>query len=356
MLRYLSKVVPLVVVLLRSLGLASNELDFHCATVGQSNETQSSITRLLELMRIKTVLELNREETFGEHLANGIKTTLRDFYATYKPLSELVDDPRIRTICEIGPSDGYSSLAFLVLNPLAKLIAFDVLDSSQVGTADLELIRRMLPDRKIVSAYGPPEETIPRFGVALRGEDSRCNVIYIHGIKDSGDIVSLVQLALPLADPNYNILAIDTESDALSIAWTELISDTDSQTNDNCISGEEVDCRSARLIPADTNYTSAMDRWRFNCTDLITAALWPDKCTGTVTDGTNTADERNSTGSAPGDTGHKGALSLALGRVEFGCGGNLCTTNKNSESSRDNSNKVHLGTYIMKGRTHADAL
>ena len=51
-------------------------------------------------------------------------------------LSELADDPKMKNICEIGFDKGYSSLNFLLANPVARMISLDSYEHDYVPKGD----------------------------------------------------------------------------------------------------------------------------------------------------------------------------------------------------------------------------
>ena len=68
-------------------------------------------------------------------------------------LSELADDSRVQTICEVGFQSGHSALNFLVANPSARFISFDIFEHRQAPAA-VRALHEMFLDREVIVVAG----------------------------------------------------------------------------------------------------------------------------------------------------------------------------------------------------------
>ena len=68
-------------------------------------------------------------------------------------LSELADDSRVQTICEVGFQSGHSALNFLVANPSARFISFDIFEHRQAPAA-VRALHEMFLDRDVIVVAG----------------------------------------------------------------------------------------------------------------------------------------------------------------------------------------------------------
>jgi hypothetical protein len=98
------------------------------------------------------------------------------FFDKVKTLQEYADDTRVKNICEIGFNTGYSALNFLLANPNASLVSFDIFSHSYTSSA-ADALYSLLPERNIQVIAGDSAKTVPRF--AKMFPSFKCDLIFI---------------------------------------------------------------------------------------------------------------------------------------------------------------------------------
>ena len=98
---------------------------------------------------VATILAENAIET--ENVLNE-RSSFMYFDKMWK-LSELADDSRVQTICMVGFNRGYSALNFLVSNPHARLISFDIFEHRHVPAA-VRALHEMFAERELIVVAG----------------------------------------------------------------------------------------------------------------------------------------------------------------------------------------------------------
>ena len=96
------------------------------------------------------------------------------YFDTLWNLSELADDIRVKTICEVGFHKGLSSLVFLAANPSARLIVLDIVENGHMSNNNaIRGLLEMYSERDIIFA------TAGDFSHLLHRSKSQCNLLYI---------------------------------------------------------------------------------------------------------------------------------------------------------------------------------
>lgn len=140
-------------------------------------------------------------------------------------LQNIVDDPYVSTICETGFNAGYSVLNFLVSNPNATIISFDIF-ASQYSIYALRTLHAMFPERIINVVAGDSTVSVPNF-LSLTGDamNGKCDVLFVDGGTPEDrrlDVINMHAMANLKAKkreypPNPNI-RLNTESNLFFVA------------------------------------------------------------------------------------------------------------------------------------------
>jgi len=140
-------------------------------------------------------------------------------------LHEVSSLSEIKTICEIGFNMGHSALCFLVANPHAKVLSFDMAHNTAEGVAfgahAADFLSTIFPQRFFLVA-GKSQQTVPSF--ASLAQESKCDLIYVDGGHEyehvSVDFDNLVSMA---NKQGHILLADDVNFEGVNKAWTERI-------------------------------------------------------------------------------------------------------------------------------------
>jgi len=122
-------------------------------------------------------------------------------------LSRLADDPRIKNICEIGVNAGHSSLNFLVSNPTATLLSFDIFWHKYTPDT-VRSLKDLYPTRKIITVAGSSVESVPDTTTILN-DDFKCQLIFIDGGHTAPILDADLTNMHALADPAFHKVIID---------------------------------------------------------------------------------------------------------------------------------------------------
>ena len=127
-----------------------------------------------DIRSIKIALMYKRAQILN--LFNGpydsMERKILTYFDTLWKLSELADDVRVKTICEVGFNRGLSSLAFLAANPTSRLIVMNIVENRHVSNAIRGLLE-MYPERETI--FAPAGD----FTRLLHRAKSQCNLLYI---------------------------------------------------------------------------------------------------------------------------------------------------------------------------------
>ena len=144
------------------------------------------------------------------------------FFSKIQALSELADDPRVETICEIGFNAGYSALNFLVSNPTARFISFDLFEHSYTPFA-VQVLHDMFPARSITVIAGSSLYTVPTYAEAQNALSPMCNLLFIDGGHTPDILRADMANFARLANRTYNKVVVDDiESPDLEAVWHDL--------------------------------------------------------------------------------------------------------------------------------------
>jgi hypothetical protein len=139
-----------------------------------------------------------------------------------KIIANHADDKRVKNICEIGFNMGHSTLNYLVHNPEAKILIFDLFQH-EYSVHALESLRSMFPNRIMVAITGDSSLSVPSF-VKMFLKSGFCNLIFIDGGHKADELRSDLTNMRHLADPGYNrVIVDDVEYAHLARVWEEAI-------------------------------------------------------------------------------------------------------------------------------------
>jgi hypothetical protein len=129
------------------------------------------------------------------------------FFHKIKILQEAAADPRVETICEIGTNSGYSAANFLISNPRAKLISFDLYAHVYTGAAVRAIQAHLFPARSTAFISGNSSISVPSAAPLLASQ--KCNLIFIDGSHHSWDVRADIDNMRALANETYNRVIVD---------------------------------------------------------------------------------------------------------------------------------------------------
>jgi len=201
----------------------SNEIEvlqYHIADLITSCNNNRQCIKSLKETVTSTKLKLFYELIYGQYLAN-LNILHQEFYNKDLPeidytllslekaiiLHDIIDNPKVEVICEIGLTTGVISSFSLVTNPLAKLVSFDFLLNNITAIASNALLQ-LFENRVINIVAGPSAYTIPHFSSLM--VTSKCNVIYVNGASYTPEELMRDLQSLPsLVNESHNQIVID---------------------------------------------------------------------------------------------------------------------------------------------------
>ena len=165
--------------------------------------------KLVEYVRRTTLLD-DMIASRGSHLSEwkqAIEGNTLAYFQKIQKLSELADDPRVETICEIGFNCGYSALNFLTANPTARFISFDLFSNHYVPAA-VQSLHEMFPERSITVVAGSSFHSVPKT-FEMFGQAKMCNLVFIDGGHTADDLAADVLNMARFTNLTYNRFVID---------------------------------------------------------------------------------------------------------------------------------------------------
>lgn len=140
-----------------------------------------------------------------------------EYFHKSKILMDIVDDPRVETICEIGFNSGYSAITFLIANRRAKLISFDIF-THEYGGAAVRAVQDLFPGRNTAFIAGNSSTSVPAAAPLL--SQQKCNVIFIDGGHTVMDLRTDLNNMRAYANETFNMVIIDDlEAPGLLKEW-----------------------------------------------------------------------------------------------------------------------------------------
>lgn len=125
-------------------------------------------------------------------------------------LARLADDARVQTICEVGFNAGYSTLTYLVANPNASILAFDIFEHNYTSLA-VHQLHHMYPSRILSIIAGDSAVSVPNFH-SLH-PSFKCNLIFVDGGHRPHQLLTDLSNFRAFADPIYHRVVIDDLQD-----------------------------------------------------------------------------------------------------------------------------------------------
>jgi predicted O-methyltransferase YrrM len=123
-------------------------------------------------------MELNERVSLklGNDWQKNVEGNSAHFLEKVRVLQDLADDHRVNNICEIGFNAGYSALNFLIANPTASIVSFDLLEHHYAAVA-ASAILELFPNRNFTLIAGDSKMTVRRLKEIH--SNYKCNLIFI---------------------------------------------------------------------------------------------------------------------------------------------------------------------------------
>ena len=203
-------------------------------TISPSNIRMTKLALMyMNALRLPSGNDSNVDGTTGLwSLPTGNEINPLVYFEKNQKLSEIADDERIHTICQLGFNKGYSALNFLVSNPSARLISLDSFKHPYVP-ATVDKLMEMFPKREILVVAGDSRRTINNLRNLLRESGSLCNLVFIEGSldMDTARLASDIEAMKSLLDPTFHRFVIDNiDIPHINALWQSLVTDN-SPTN-----------------------------------------------------------------------------------------------------------------------------
>jgi hypothetical protein len=131
-------------------------------------ELDRRITVLLENEVSAEYAQQWRVEAVGHILGSVDKITA---------LQNSADNQFVQSICETGFNVGYSAINFLIANPRADFISFDIF-MNRFGPYAVRALQSMFPSRSITVISGDSTVTVPTF---LKRGPLACDLVFVDG-------------------------------------------------------------------------------------------------------------------------------------------------------------------------------
>jgi hypothetical protein len=200
---------------------------FTADVLSQYNTTRENVQsiKLAEIYSAINILNKRIGEIAGTDWAKIIEGNTMAYYDKMRKLSEVADDRRVLNICEIGFNSGYSALNFLVSNPKARFISFDIFLNGYVPAA-VRSLQEMYPDREITVVAGSSSKSVLNLKRLIQSAGAWCQLIFIDGSHLADDLRTDIRNMRALADPSFNRVIIDDiHFPHLSEVWNETLAD-----------------------------------------------------------------------------------------------------------------------------------
>ena len=146
---------------------------------------------------------------YQEMLNVGLNDVDRSMLSIEKAimLQDIVDNPKVEVMCEIGLTTGIVSSFLLLTNPLAELLSFDLLLNNSTIVASKALLD-YFNDRGVNIILGPGSYSIRNLSQLI--VTKKCNVIYINGgLYNQEDLLYDLQNLRSLVNESHNQVIID---------------------------------------------------------------------------------------------------------------------------------------------------
>eukprot|EP00386_Alphamonas_edax_P016256 GDKI01049653.1.p1 GENE.GDKI01049653.1~~GDKI01049653.1.p1 ORF type:complete len:311 (-),score=64.65 GDKI01049653.1:40-972(-) len=147
----------------------TSEIPVHLSSVTKPWWLESTVDNARSM-----ALFFDREaRRFATYMEGNVATSERALRMYF----EVARGPNVKTICEIGFNAGHSAAIFLVANPHAKVVSFDV-GQFNYTVANANLMKDIFGDRFFM-VWGDSKLSVPSVRAEL--PDLRCDVIAIDG-------------------------------------------------------------------------------------------------------------------------------------------------------------------------------
>ncbi|KAF4678580.1 hypothetical protein FOZ63_031033 [Perkinsus olseni] len=128
---------------------------------------------------------------------------------------EVARSPWINTICETGFNAGHSAAVFLIANPSARLITFD-LGQFEYTMHNLRLAAQLFPDR-FEYVLGDSYYALP--DIIDKYPDLRCDLVFVDGSHTAEGAYNDIKNFHKIANCRNWLLADDTGFKEVNTAW-----------------------------------------------------------------------------------------------------------------------------------------
>ena len=162
---------------------------------------------LMDIMHNNTLVNLTKG------WEDNIEGSIIMFIEKVFQLQALADDIRVETICEVGFNLGHSSMNWMIANPLANILSFD-LSQYDYTAAAINAFGELFPNRIINLVEGDSKRTVPNFSHMFgihksRDEGFKCNLIFIDGSHYHSNAYADIVNFAPFANSSYHRLIVD---------------------------------------------------------------------------------------------------------------------------------------------------
>jgi len=114
----------------------------------------------------------------------------------------------IKTICEIGFNNGNSALMWLLSNPSAKVVMFDLFTHAYSAVAENFLrSKEILNTSRLSIIKGSSLDTVPLF--FRNNSNFKCDLLSVDGAHSYDAAVMDIENMMQLANPAWNVLLVD---------------------------------------------------------------------------------------------------------------------------------------------------
>ena len=180
------------------------------------NISRTDIRSIKIALMYKRAQILNLFDGFDDSMDRKILT----YFDTLWTLSEMADDVRVKTVCEVGFHKGVSTLAFLASNPTSRHIVLDIVEKEQISTNNaIRGFLEMYPEREIMFASGED------FSYLLHKAKSWCNLLYIDSNVPVDRLRREIENYRSIMHPSYHRLIVDgLDHPDRAKVWEDLVS------------------------------------------------------------------------------------------------------------------------------------
>lgn len=193
---------------------SDSESYFTC--IREAQQAIRSVKVITMANRMSSLMNIMHKNTLVNLTAgwdDDIEGHILMFFDKVIQLQSLADDARVETICEVGFNLGHSAMNWMIANPIAKILTFDLSQYAYTAAA-INAFEVLFPKRIITLIEGDSKITIPNFANMFnihkgKQDGFKCNLIFIDGSHYFNNAYADIVNLAPFANSSYHAVVVD---------------------------------------------------------------------------------------------------------------------------------------------------